>query len=97
MRGLLIRAAIGAAVIILGFVVTAVVLNQTVYTPAAFVQTYLDAIARHDAAAARAMAGPTPSNGSSDVLLNAQVMTELDETTVTETGSTGGVHTVAVD
>ncbi len=97
MRGVLIRGAIGAVIIIIGFTITAVVLNASVYTPASFVRGYLDALTRHDAAAAIALAGPAPTSSSSTALLVPSVMSDISSVSVTDAGERDGVHTVNVD
>jgi len=96
-RGVLIRAAIGAGIIIVGFAIAVVVLNQTVYTPVSFVRGYVAALARHDPAAALEMAGPVPTSSSRDELLGSRIMSDIESYTVEETGEHDGVHTVVVE
>jgi len=92
-----IKIAIAGGLLVVGFVVAVIVLNQTVYTPASFVRGYVDALARHDVAAALAMAGPSPVSSAKDDLLAAEVLGDLESVSVAETDADGDVHTVTVD
>jgi hypothetical protein len=92
-----IRIAIAGGLLVAGFIVAVIVLNQTVYTPAGFVRGYLDALARHDVTAALAMAGPSPASSAQDDLLAAELLGEFDSVAITETAADGDVHTVTVE
>ncbi len=97
MGGLWTRFGAVAGALVIAFVASIIVLNQTVYTPVAFVRGYLDALARHDVGAALALAGPLPSSSAVDDLLTAEVLGDLESYTVEETAApVDGVHLVAV-
>lgn len=97
MRGLWIKIAIAGGLLVIAFVVTVVVLNQTVYTASGFVRGYLDALARHDVRAALSLAGPLPSSSAVDDLLVAEVLGDIESYTLTETAGAGDTRIVAVD
>jgi len=96
-RALWVRLAIAGGLLVVAFVTAVIVLNQTVYTPAGFVRGYLDALARHDVAAALAMAGPSPTSSTRTDLLTVELLRDLDSVTIAETDVEGDVHTVTVD
>jgi len=97
MRGLWTRFGAAAGVLVIAFITSVVVLNQTVYTPVGFVRGYLDALARHDVAAALALAGPLPSSSAVDDFLTTEVLSDLESYTVEETTEVSGVHTVTAE
>jgi len=96
-RGIWVRLAIAGGLLVVAFIAVFTILNQTVYTPAGFIRNYLDALARHDVAAALAMAGPTPTSSAHDDFLVPDLLGELESFSVAETDADGDVHTVAVE
>ncbi len=86
-------------VVVVGFGVTVLVLNSTVYSAPGFVRTYLDALARHDAAAALELAVPIAVQGDADdVLLSREAMGELSDIRVTDDDvDAAGIHHVVVE
>lgn len=91
MRGVVIRVAVVAALLTGAFVLVVVALNHTVYSPAGFVRTYVDALARKDVAAALRLAGPAPSSSALDDLLAPEVMADLEDVHIAEVGSEAGL------
>jgi hypothetical protein len=91
--------ALGA--VLLAFAATVLILNATVYSASGFVRTYLDALARHDAAGALELAstGPTGAVGNADrVLLSRAGMGELEDIRITEdVVDAAGIHHVVAD
>ncbi len=83
MRTAWIRIGIAAAVLVGGFIATVAILDATVYSPAGFVRTYLDALERKDVDAALALAGPLPSSSAHGDFLSADVMPDLETDSVT--------------
>jgi hypothetical protein len=92
-RTIITWAALGALVIG-GFAAVVFALNATLYSPAGFVRGYLDALARHDATGAMALAGGAEGDPSRE-LLTAAAMSELaDIQLVASTDEAGGVTRV---
>ena len=96
MRGVIIQVGILAAILIGAFIGAVAVLNATVYSPAGFVSTYVDALARKDPAAALGLAGPNPSSSAIDDLLTAEIMTDFEVIRLAEVETTGPRHAVEV-
>ncbi|HWL60532.1 MAG TPA: hypothetical protein VNQ48_06575 [Microbacteriaceae bacterium] len=96
MRGAVIRLGIAVAALIGAFLGAVAILNTTIYSPAGYVQTYVDALVRKDPGAALGLAGPLPSSSALDDLLTEDVMPDLEVTEITELKSTGSRHRVEV-
>ena len=96
MQAAVVRVIAAVAAVLVAFVVAVVALNASVYSPAGFVRTYVDALARQDPSAALRLAGPLPSSSAIDDLLTEEVMAELEIIDVVETGQLGARHLVEV-
>jgi len=96
MKGTVIRLGIALAVLIGAFAAAVIILNATVYSPAGFVRTYVDALVRKDPTAALSLAGPMPSSSSLDDLLTEEIMTDLEIRDIVELPETGPRHLVEV-
>ncbi len=100
MRRELVTWSLVVAMVLGGFGFTVLVLNNTVYSAPGFVKSYLDALARQDAAGALEIIGEPDSaedssDGTSDALLRRAAMSELtDVTLVTDVETAPGLHTV---
>lgn len=93
---LLWSVAAGAVLVAFGVVVLA--LNLTVYSATGFIRSYLDALARHDAAAALELAGTAPAGDASDALLVREAMGDLTGVNVTgDRTMADGTHLVTVE
>lgn len=77
MRREIITWSIVGAILVGGFFTTVTVLNATLYSASGFVQSYLDALARRDAAGALELAGPSVAGDASTELLVPNGMGEL--------------------
>lgn len=96
MRGAVIRLGIAVAALVGAFLGAVAILNTTVYSPAGYVQTYVDALARKDPSAALGLAGPMPSSSALDDLLTEDVMLDLEVVGITELETAGSRHRVEV-
>jgi hypothetical protein len=94
MRRAVITWVIVFGAILAAFGATVLVLNATLYSAAGFVQSYLDALARHDADGALDLANVTIAGDASDELLVAEAMGELGDIHLIGESSDGGVHRV---
>lgn len=92
----MIRLGIATAVLVAAFIGAVVALNATVYSPAGYVQAYVDALVRKDPAAALELAGPLPSSSALDDLLTEDIMVDLEILGITELETTGPRHLVEV-
>lgn len=97
MRGVLIRTGIGAFAVLAAFVFAVIWLDATVYTPQGFIETYLGALERKDADAARRLAGAPASSTSDDGFLVADVMADITAAEVVDVRESGDVTLVDVD
>lgn len=99
MRREVITWSVVLAVLLAGFGTTVLVLNSAYYTASGFVQTYLDALARHDFEAAMELSGTIAvTGGASQALLQREAMGELsDIRIVSDDQDADGIHTVLVD
>lgn len=81
-----------------GFVLTVLVLNNSVYTASGFVSSYLSALERKDAAGALEIIGGTPDQeGVSSELLRRELMPELSDIRVVgDQVQSDGTHRVTV-
>jgi hypothetical protein len=79
MRRVFISWAVAFAVLLGGFAITVVALNATMYSSSGFVDTYLNALARHDAASARELPGVVASEDSAANLLVDDALGDLTE------------------
>ncbi|MGX5681687.1 hypothetical protein [Schumannella luteola] len=96
MRRELITWSVVAAIVLGAFGLTVLVLNNTVYNASGFVQSYLDTLARKDAAGALEMIGAYDNpDEASDTLLRRSAMSELTDIRLTsDIEVEGGVHKV---
>ena len=98
MRRELITLSVVLGVILAGFGATVLVLNSTVYSASGFVRTYLDALARHDLAAALELSGTAAVTGdASQALLSRDAMGELSDIRVVSDDEDDGIHYIVVD
>ena len=98
MRRELITWSVVLGVILAGFGATVLVLNSTLYSPAGFVRTYLDALARHDLAGAIELSGSTAVTGdASQALLDRNAMGELTDIRVVSDDEDAGIHYITVE
>ena len=99
MRRELITLSVVLGVILAGFGATVLVLNSTLYSPTGFVRTYLDALVRHDLAAAIELSGGTAVTGdASQALLTRDAMGELtDIRVVSDDEDASGIHFITVE
>lgn len=75
MRGIAIRAGIAVGVAVIAFAVLVVVLNATVLSASGYVQGYLGALERKDAATALQLAGELPATSRrTDLLIDAAIV-----------------------
>ena len=86
-------------VVVVGFGVTVLVLNATVYSASGFVRTYLDALARHDSAGALELMGTVAAQGDAhEELLSREAMGELSDIRVVDDDEdAAGIHHVIVE
>ncbi len=95
MRRELITWSLVAALVLGAFGFTVLVLNNSVYSASGYVKSYLDALARQDAAGALEIIGDQPANDTSDTLLRRDAMGELtDIKLINDIELEGGVHKV---
>ena len=95
MRREIITWSIVGAILVGGFFTTVAVLNATLYSASGFVQSYLDALARRDAAGALELAGPSVAGDASTQLLSRDAMGELgDIRLISDAAQPDGTHTV---
>lgn len=96
MRRELITWSVVAAILLGAFGLTVLVLNNTVYNASGFVRSYLDTLARKDAAGAlEIIGGVAASDEVSDALLRRAAMSELTDVRLTsDIEVEGGVHKV---
>jgi hypothetical protein len=95
MRRALISWTIGFALLIVAFVATLAILNGTIYSAHGFVENYLNALNRHDAATARELPGVgAPSDAATDLLTDGALGTITSIHLLHDTGNTAGSHTV---
>ncbi len=74
---------VAIAGVLLAFGLTVLTLNLTVYSATGFVRSYLDALARQDAAAALELAGTAAAGDASDALLVREAMSDLEDIEIT--------------
>ena len=98
MRREIITWSVIAAVILGGFGITVLALNNTIYSASGFVNSYLDALSRKDAAGALEIIGGIPDDADGvDTLLRRSVMPDLtDVTVVSDEEIENRVHRVTV-
>jgi hypothetical protein len=95
MRRVFISWAVAFAVLLGGFAITVVALNATLYSSSGFVDTYLNALARHDATTARELPGVLASEDSAANLLVDDALGDLSEIElVGKEVDSDGVHTL---
>jgi hypothetical protein len=95
MRSAIIGWIIGFAVLVAAFATTIGILNATIYSAHGFVDTYLDALTRHDATTARVLSGVRAPDGTSSDLLTADAIdAPKDVRLVHDIAGANGVHTV---
>lgn len=75
--------AVALAGVVIAFGVVVLTLNLTVYSASGFVRTYLDALARKDAAAALELIGVRSTGDASDALLTREAMGDLEDIRIT--------------
>jgi len=86
---------IGFAVLVAAFATTIGILNATIYSAHGFVDTYLDALARHDATTARELSGVrAPDGTASDLLTSDAIDAPTHVRLVHDVAGADGVHTV---
>jgi hypothetical protein len=84
-----------AGLLLVAFLGTVIALNQTVYSPAGFVRSYLSALVRHDVEGALAMPGvSSPASGSDELLAPASLAALDGIHLVRDTDEGAGRHTV---
>jgi hypothetical protein len=94
-RGVLISWTIGFVLLIVAFVATLAMLNGTLYSAHGFVASYLDALNRHDATAAREMPGVrAPDNAATNLLTDDTLGSIANIQLVRDSAGSHGVHTV---
>lgn len=85
--------ALGAVVV--AFVTTVIILNSTVYSPAGFVRSYLDALDRRDSVSALELAGTKVVGEASKELLEPAAMAGVDDVElISSVEGEDGIHTV---
>lgn len=97
MRGIAIRAGIAVGVVIVGFAILVVVLNATVLSAAGYVQGYLDALERRDAATALQLAGELPATSRRTDLLVDETIVPVTVVEVATGEETAGLTPVDVE
>jgi hypothetical protein len=98
MRRTLIFWTVAFAVLIAAFAATVFFLNATVYSASGFTRSYLDALARHDSAAALEIPGVRTANDADTALLADDAMGDLSEIAlVSDTTDRSGEHTMVFD
>jgi hypothetical protein len=86
------------ALLIAGFSASVVALNADLYSAHGFVGRYLEALERHDSAAALALPGVSTANDASAELLTGDAMGDIsDVRTISDTPGDDGRHTVVVE
>ncbi|GAB3604800.1 hypothetical protein GCM10027413_02090 [Conyzicola nivalis] len=86
------------ALLLAGFGASVLALNADLYSAHGFVGRYLDALQRHDSAAALALPGVGSGNDTAAELLASDAMGDLDDVrTVSDTEEADGRHTVVVE
>jgi hypothetical protein len=94
-RRALISWTIGFVLLVAAFVATLAILNGTVYSAHGFVASYLDALNRHDATAARQMPGVrAPDDAATNLLTDDTLRSIADIHLVHDVAGARGVHTV---
>ncbi len=95
MRRELITWSLVGALVLGAFGFTVLVLNNSVYSASGYVKSYLDALARQDAAGALEIIGEQPATDTSDTLLRRSAMSELtDIKLINDIELEGGLHKV---
>ncbi len=95
MRRVILTASAALLLIVGGFAATVAILGGTVYSPAGYVRSYLDALARQDAAGALEYAPGIPVDDVSTALLTREGMPGLDSyDLVSDTARADGSHRV---
>lgn len=95
MRRVILIASAAVLLIVGAFVATVAILGATVYSPAGYVRSYLDALARKDAAGALEFAAEMPLDDISTELLTREGMPGLDDyALVSDTPAADGSHRV---
>jgi hypothetical protein len=82
MRRALITWSVAFGLLIVGFIATVAILNATLYSAHGFVQSYLEALARHDSAGALELADIHPTDAPADDLLSSDYLGELENITL---------------
>jgi hypothetical protein len=96
MRRALIIWGVGFALLIAAFAITVATLNGTLYSAHGFVQSYLDALARHDSTTAEQLPGVRPPAGATTELLTDDALGAIDGIHLERDASNSrGVHTVS--
>jgi hypothetical protein len=85
MRRVFITWAVAFAVLLGGFAITVVALNGSMYSSSGFVDSYLNALARHDADSARELPGVVASEDSAANLLVDDALGDLSEIELIDT------------
>jgi hypothetical protein len=94
-RGRKTRWLVLASLLVAAFAGTVVTLNLTLYSASGFVGSYLNALARHDAAGALALPGVDVPPGAQRQLLSPRALGDLEEIElVSDVDRGGGRHTV---
>lgn len=83
MRRELLLWAVALVGVAIAFGVVVLTLNLTMYSASGYVRTYLDALARKDAAAALELIGVRSTGDASDALLTREAMGELEDIEIT--------------
>ncbi len=87
--------AIGFALLVAAFATTVGILNATVYSAHGFVDSYLDALTRHDATTARQLSGVrAPDGTASDLLTGDAIDAPTQIRLMHDAANAAGVHTV---
>lgn len=98
MRRVLILWSVAVAVLIGAFGITVLSLNATMYSASGFVESYLSALARHDATSARELPGVLASEDSAANLLTDDALGDLSEISlIDEDVDDDGVHIVSYE
>lgn len=85
-------------IIIIGFAVTVLTLNATLFSASGFARSYLDSLARHDVDSVLAMPGVATDAGASDALLRRDALGSLTGVElVSDVDRGGGIHRVTFD
>jgi hypothetical protein len=87
--------AVLVAIVLAGFGSAVLILNATLYSASGFVQSYLEALARHDADGALELVGPSVAGDASDELLVPDAMGQLSSIhLISDTVDQNGRHSV---